>query len=309
MKKIIFIILVSCFLLTGCNKYSESSIIKNIEDKLSKSNGYMLSGELSINNNDENYDYDVDVYYKKKDYYKVILTNKQNSHTQVILKNKDGVYVLTPLLNKSFKFQSDWPSNSQVYLINTLIDDINNDSKRKFIKNEEEYIFNTKVKYSNNSKLNRQKIILDNKLNFKRVVVYNKDGIEVMNMKFNKIDYSYKFKKDEFSLDSIIKDEEVENVESSGVLEDIIYPLYIPNGTKLVNEEKVVEETIDVMDEFTVIPTMGEPYLLMDTLGVMNENSLSWTSGGIDYYLISDVMTQSELVEVAQSISGIVSMK
>ena len=71
----------------------------------------------------------------------------------------------------------------------------------------------------------------------------------------------------------------------------------------------LVEETVDVMDEFTVIPTMGEPYLLMDTLGVMNENSLSWTSGGIDYYLISDVMTQSELVEVAQSISGIVSMK
>ena len=329
MKKIIFIILVSCFLLTGCNKYSESSIIKDIEDKLNKSNGYMLSGELSINNNDENYDYDVDVYYKKKDYYKVILTNKQNSHTQVILKNNDGVYVLTPLLNKSFKFQSDWPNNSQVYLINTLIGDINNDSKRKFIKNDEEYIFNTKVKYSNNSKLNRQKIVLDNKLNFKRVVVYNKDGIEVMNMKFNKIDYSYKFKKDEFSLDSIIKDEEVENVESSGVLEDIIYPLYIPNGTKLVNEEKMkkdngervimnydgdksfvlVEETVDVMDEFTVIPTMGEPYLLMDTLGVMNENSLSWTSGGIDYYLISDVMTQSELVEVAQSISGIVSMK
>ena len=31
--------------------------------------------------------YDVDVSYKKKDYYKVILKNTSNDHTQVILKN------------------------------------------------------------------------------------------------------------------------------------------------------------------------------------------------------------------------------
>ena len=115
----------------------------------------------------------------------------------------------------------------------------------------------------------------------------------------------------------------------SSSLDDIIYPLYIPSGTKLINEDKIdkpdgkrvimnydgdksfllVEETTDVFNEFTVIPTLGEPYFLMDTLGVATNNSLSWSSGGIDYYLVSDVMSQSELVEVAQSISGIVSMK
>jgi len=54
---------------------------------------------------------------------------------------------------------------------------------------------------------------------------------------------------------------------------------------------------------------MGEPCLLMDTLGVINDNSLYWTSGGVDYYLISDVLNQTELLEVAGSINGIVSMK
>ena len=47
----------------------------------------------------------------------------------------------------------------------------------------------------------------------------------------------------------------------------------------------------------------------MDTLGVVTNNSLSWTSGGVDYYLVSDVLSQTEMIEVAQSISGIVSMK
>ena len=39
------------------------------------------------------------------------------------------VYVVTPSLNKSFKFQSEWPSNSsQSYLLNPLLNDVKTDS-------------------------------------------------------------------------------------------------------------------------------------------------------------------------------------
>ena len=71
----------------------------------------------------------------------------------------------------------------------------------------------------------------------------------------------------------------------------------------------LVEETTDVFSEFTVIPTSGEPYQLMDTLGIVTDNSLSWTSNGVDYYLVSDVMNRDEMIKVAESIVGIVSMK
>ena len=326
MKKIIFAVLISCLLLTGCGKYDKNNIISNLEKKIK--NGYKLSGSLNVINNDENYNYDIDVY-KENNNYKVILTNKSNDHTQVILKNKDGVYVLTPALNKSFKFQSDWPyNNSQIYLLNALINDLKNDENLAYNKKDNKYIFKSKVKYVNNKKLDYQKVVLDNDLDFEKVIVYDKDGIEAMTMIFDNIDYSYKFKNDEFNLDTIINNSE-EELEETGNLDDVIYPLYIPNGTKLVNEDKIdksngkrvimnydgdksfllVEETSEVFSDFTVIPTIGEPYQLMDTLGVATNNSLSWTSGGIDYYLVSDVMSQNELVEVAQSISGIVSMK
>ena len=116
MKKILILILLflSIFIV-GCVKDDNKSVVKNIKKILDKGNGYYLAGELSIFNNDDNYNYKVDVYYKKDDYYKVILTNKFNDHTQIILKNDDGVFILTPSLNKSFKFQSDWPyNNSQI---------------------------------------------------------------------------------------------------------------------------------------------------------------------------------------------------
>jgi hypothetical protein len=47
----------------------------------------------------------------------------------------------------------------------------------------------------------------------------------------------------------------------------------------------------------------------LDTLGVMTDNSLSWTSGNTEYYLVSDVMSVSELLEVAQSLIAVPSFK
>ena len=330
MKKILFVIFISFFLLTGCGNYNEKNIIKSLRKSYDKCKGYKLSGELSIVNNDEVYNYEVDVSFKKDNFYKVILKNTANDHVQVILKNNDGVYLLTPALNKSFRFQSDWPyNNSQVYLIDALLKDLENDDDRDFTKSDNKYIYKTKVEYPNNSFLKYQKIILDDSLNLKSVSIYDKDNVEKMSMSFNKIDLTPKFKKDEFSIDSIISSENNDEVTETGSLDDIIYPLFLPSGTKLVDEEVVkkdngqrfimsydgdksfllVEETTDVMNEFTVIPTSGDMYQLMDTLGIATDNSLSWTSNGVDYYLVSDVMNRDEMVQVAESIVGIVSMK
>ncbi len=332
MKKILFGLLIFSFFVTGCGKYGENDVVKDLNKKIKKTDAYQLEGELEIVNNDEVYYYDIEVSYKKDNYYKVSLTNKANDHTQVILKNNDGVYVLTPSLNKSFKFQSDWPySNSQIYLLSALYDDIESDSDRSFKETKNGYQFTTKVNYPNNHNLVSQKIEMNKKLDMKRVRVYDSNHVICMSMSFKDIDYSPTFKKNYFDLDTIMKtyDVEQEEVKETSNLDESIYPLLLPSGTKLTNEERVkkdvgeriimtfegdkpfllVEETANVAEEFTIIPTYGEPYRLMDTLGVMTDNSLSWTSNGIEYYLVSDVLSQDELVEVAQSINVLPTMK
>lgn len=332
MKKcFILILLFLSIFIVGCSKNSNKSVIKNIKSIFDKSDGYYLKGNLSIFKNEDNYNYEVDVYFKKDDYYKVILTNKYNDHTQIILKNDEGVYVLTPALNKSFKFQSDWPNdNSQIYLLDALIKDIDNDKEYLFTNLEDKYEFITKVNYPNNSKFVKQKIVFDKKYKLKSVDVYDSDDINVMKFEVNKLNLSYKFSEDCFELDSIvINNDIIDDTSETSSLDDIIYPLYLPTGTKLVDESKVkkdngervimtydgeksfllVEETLDVFSEFTVIPSMGEPYQLLDTLGIMTDNSLSWVSGNTEYYLVSDVMSVSELLEVAESIVAVPALK
>ena len=333
MKKIFVGIIITMLLVTtGCGKNTESSVINDLEKKINKASAYKISGDLEIVNNDEVYNYDIEVSYKKDNNYKVILTNKANDHTQIILKNTDGVYVLTPALNKSFKFQSDWPySNSQIYLLKSLVNDIKNTKDIKFEEEKSGYKIVTTVNYPNNSKLVEQVIELNKKRDIKKVKVYDDNHAVCMSMTFKSIDYSPIFKKDYFDLNEVMGTYSIdeETTKKTSELEDTIYPLVVPTNTKLVSEEKIkkdigdriimtfdgdkpfllVEETAVVEDEFTIIPTYGEPYQLMDTLGVMTNNSLTWTSNGIEYYIVSDVLNQDELVEVAQSISYLPNMK
>ena len=151
-----------------------------------------------------------------------------------------------------------------------------------------------------------------------------------MTLKVKSIDFKPSFKDNYFELDEIMSTVNVEDeVVETSAIDDVVYPMVLPEGTKLANEEKVdmtdgerviltfsgdkpfllVEETVSAMDEFTVIPTMGEPVMFMDSLGVLSDNSISFTSGGINYYLVSDVMDQDELIEIANSINVLPTMK
>ncbi len=333
LSKICFLIItLTCTIfLTGCGKYGEKEVIKDLEKKINKNNAYNLKGSLEITNNDDVYNYDVEVSYKKDNKYKVSLKNTANNHEQIILKNDEGVYILNPSLNKSFKFQSDWPyNNSQVYLLQSVLNDIKNDKDRTFKKTEDGYSIVTKVNYPNNKKLKKQKIMLNKNLKLKQIDVLDENNIPNITMKFKRIDYNPTFNKDYFDLEKTMKSASIEEeTKTTSSIDDTIYPLALPKGTKLTNEEKIkkdngeriimtfegdksfllVEETSTKEEEFTVIPTFGEPYQLMDSYGVMTDDSLNWSSNGIDYYIVSDVMSQDELIEVAESISAIPTMK
>ena len=332
MKKIsLLILLLGCFFVTGCGKNSESDVLDSLDKEISNSKGYIMTATLEVLNNDDIYNYEVESAYKKDDYYKITLINTSNNHEQIILKNDDGVYVLTPSLNKSFKFQSDFPyNNSQIYLLQSIVNDITNDDERTFKKNDKNYVFTRSVNYPNNRNVGKQRVTFDEDLNLEEVIVLDSDEVPSMTLKVKDIDFSPSFKDNYFEIDEIMStvNLEEETVETSAI-DDVIYPMVLPEGTKLESEEKVdmndgerviltfsgdkpfllVEETVKTMDEFTVIPTMGEPAMFMDSLGVLSDNSVSFTSGGINYYLVSDVMSQDELLEIANSINVLPTMK
>ena len=173
MKKIL-LFLGLLFILVGCGKNSEDDVYKTFANSVNNCKGYHMTGSLEIVRNENKYTYDIDSSYQKSDYFKVSLTNKTNNHEQIILKNDNGVYVVTPNLNKSFKFQSEWPyNNSQIYLLQPLVTDLENDDTRTFKTNKHGYVYTTKVNYTNDKELVKQKIYFDKDIKLTKVEVLN----------------------------------------------------------------------------------------------------------------------------------------
>lgn len=378
-KKLLFLIMIiGVFVISGCGKNSESDVIKDLTKKINDSKAYYVDGTLEIVNNEDVYTYNVNVSYKEKDNYKVSLVNTVNNHEQIILRNSDGVYVVTPRINKSFKFQSDWPyNNSQVYLLGPLLDDIANDANRTFEKVDDGSKIIVAANYPNNSKLVKQEILLDKSNNIKKVTVFDNNGTAQITMKFNKIDLNSKFNDNYFDLKQIIdikedntdnttnrennsdenknttdnkvednsttennntnvnenknttvnenknEDKKSSETKQTSSIEDVIYPMYIPANTYLSNKEKVskddgerliltfdgdnpfmlIEETVTYEKEHLIVPTYGELEVMASTVAIVNDNSVNWIDNNIEYYVVSDKLSKSELLDIARSIS------
>ncbi len=333
MKKYFLIILIGIgILMTGCGKINKEKLATKFIDEVENLKSYYLEGTLDIYNNDDNYKYNVKVSYKQPDYFKVVLTNKANNYEQIILRNTSGVYVVNTSLNKSFKFQSEWPyNNSQSYLLQSIATDLKKDKEYEFEEKDNCYIYTVDVNYPNNLELIAEKVCLDKNSNLKYVEVVDKNDISRISFEVTSLDKKAVFKDDYFEIDSMINDitdeegqkEESGDTTTSATIDDALFPLYLPVNTTLSSKETIntdtgqrvimtfsgdnsfilVQETVSKESEFTIIPSYGEPYLLIDTVGSLTDTSYTWISNGIEYYIVSDVLAINELLEIAKSIN------
>lgn len=275
MKKWLFIICAT-LLLCGCGKESPENIVNELKKEVSNIKSYQITGNMEISNDEETFVYSLESYYLKEGYYKVVLVNQTNNHKQIILKNKEDIYVITPALNKSFKFQSEWPNNSsQAYLLGNIIQDIEKDKDKEVIEKDDGYIIKTSVNYPNNVDLKYQKIYLNDNKVIEKVEVYNEKDIVKIKVTFDKMNLKANLKESDFKLENYIKEqndtgsntqketsckneneascdnssENIQNDESKVTdenkteettnIENIIYPLYIPSNTYLTSSETI----------------------------------------------------------------------
>lgn len=329
MKKIL-IILISVFFIGGCGKANKENLVDKFKNEVESAKSYYVESNMELYNNEDVFKYDLKVYYMDDDYFKVNMVNTNNNHEQVILRNSDAVYVITPSLNKSYKFQSDWPYNSsQSYILNSLIKDIENDKNLEFKTLDNGYSLKVKVDYPNNPNMSYEMIKFDKNKNLKNVEVYSKDDILMIKVEYKKIDYKASLKSDEFDVDKIVEENcctVADDTENTASLDDVIYPLYVPNNTYLKDKEVVstengdrailtfygdknfvlIEEAATVSREFETIPVYGEPFLLSNSFGSLTNNSLSWTHNNINYYLTSNDLSSSEILTIASSLNNTV---
>ena len=189
MKKYLALFMFILLFITGCGEKKLEDVVNDFTKSVESSKSYKLNGIMEISSGEEIFIYSIDTYYLKDDYYKVALVNQTNNHEQIILKNADGLYVITPSLNKSFKFDSIWPDNSsQAYLLGNLVNDIKNDPEVSLETTDSNYIIKSTVSYPNNEELEYQKIYFDKDMNITKVEVFNGEDIAKIKLTFISFD-------------------------------------------------------------------------------------------------------------------------
>lgn len=215
LKKIIGLTLAILLLVTGCGEKSGEDVVKSVSDKVSESSSYNLKGNMEIYTNEETFTYSIEVDFLKDNFYKVKMVNQTNNHEQIILRNSDAVYVITPSLNKSFKFQSEWPENSsQAYILASILSDINNDSSKTIEEVDGSYVVKSVVNYPNNPDLAYQKTTMDKDGNLKKNEIYNDKDELKMKVTFTSIDYKASLKEEDFVLEQYITEDTEENTDT-----------------------------------------------------------------------------------------------
>lgn len=326
----VFLCAVLLVALAGCGSKSQEDVMKALDEKMDEMTSYQAEAKMTFQTGDKPQVYDVEIWYKHPSYYRVSLKNADKNQSQMILRNDEGVFVFTPALNKSFRFQSDWPKNSsQAYLYESLVKDILSDSKASFKATKRHYVFETKTNYPNSSMIPKQEITLNKKdLSPVSVKVMDTDRNALLTVRFSKVEFNKKFDDDAFDTSKNMTGARLEvptMAKAEGQALEVMYPVDLPEGVKQVEEKEVaaengkriimtfggeksftlVEEKAEVLPA-TSTPTLvnGEPVDLGFAIGALTDQTLTWSYKGVDFTLASTDLTPDEMVMVARSVQG-----
>jgi outer membrane lipoprotein-sorting protein len=330
-KKLVVLLMamLTVFVLAACGEKTKEDVTEELKAKVEEMKGYKAEAKMTLQVGEEPQTYDVEVWHNDPNYYRVELKNAAKDQSQMILRNDEGVFVLTPALNKSFRFQSDWPKNSsQAYLYESLVKDVLEDKDAKFETTKDHYVFETKTRYQNNQMLPTQEIMFNKKdLTPASVKVMDADKNALVAVDFSKMDTKASFDKKDFDMKKNMTGAQLEVPVNANVEEEefsVLYPEQAA-GAELVEEKEVstengkrvvltyegeksftlIQEKAEVVPTMTVSTTLeGELVNLGYTMAALTDNSITWTHDGVDYMLASNELTPDELVTVAQSVQG-----
>ena len=320
MKKILICVLF-LFCLSSCNKEDKTDYKKELIEHSSNLTKYSLEAQMQVVKQEGNILFDVKVDYLQPNYYKVRLQNKANNNVQVILKNNDGVFVITPALNKQFQFKSDWPLNSShAYLYQSIIKDITNDPESSFITNEDSYTVKSKVDSKTNAKFNTQKSTFDKKThNLISNTIYDANDNMMVMVEVKSFKTDANLKVNDFNADVVnntIKLEMSEGVLQKDLTECV--PTFLPEGYTLSksiikeeytlytyknNESVYTISTIvtNVSDALTVSREFDDMILLENGVGFVNGKSLSFFQENLFVSIYNENFNLEEASLIANS--------
>ncbi|MBQ8293325.1 MAG: outer membrane lipoprotein carrier protein LolA [Bacilli bacterium] len=325
MKKKILIIcmtFIMLFSLASCKRGER--VVKDFPTAVSSLESYKVTGKLYSMFPSGTKECLITVYYKNPDYYRVEVDNSVLSDKQIVLKNSDGVQILIPSVNKTFKVKSSWPLNSSYpYLLQSLSKDLLSDENPITVHEEETSSVEIKAKVFEDAAPSTQKIVFDNKTGYpKEVFVYDENHNLVTRFVYEKIEVDVDLDDEMFNAEKVLTsmNEYYQDIVETYV-RAITYPTYYPVGASLKEESikgsliKTAIMTYSGENSFTIIEQYlmpqstvttsyvdGDIYIMGGTIAVINSHTIIFGEQGVEYTIASSSLDKLEMIKMGDSL-------
>lgn len=315
-------ILTSICFITSCKK--NKPVDETFPEIVNKLTSYKLVGTLESNFPSGTKECNVTTYYQSPNMYRVELQNPNTVETQIMIKNADGVYVLVPSINKTFKVNSSWPANSSYpYLLQSISNDIISDNNMITKKEGKDTTLELKAKLFNGDQNTTQKIIFDENKMPKEVLLYDKNHNLLTRFVIKSIEQNPSLDQQLFKTTESLETLNVYYKENPIEYERLVtYPTYYPEGTSL--KEEVI--TGDTMNKFAIMKfggttnytiiqkfmndsedqvveyVNGDVYVMGGSFAFINENNICFYTDGIQYTIASNEVEVIEMIKMGESL-------
>lgn len=294
--------------------------LKKVREEMTS---YYMEANMEIVNGEDVRQFFVEVSYEKeddKDLFRVSLLDKGLNQEQILLRNLDGVYVLTPALNQVYEFESDWPLNyPKPYIYQSLLNVFDGEYEKK--DTSDGYLITSYPKFLDQEKYDKQEIHFSKKLKPISVFIYDKNNISIVKVNFTKVDLKADFSDNYFNVNDNIKEARETN---SSLNNEVELPLYPVNSTldyslkehstyKLEDCEvhimtfegskpfTVIQKILTDSEEVVATKIDGEIVDLINGFGLYHDGILTYSYAGVEYNIYSDVLTLSEMIDIANA--------
>lgn len=315
--------MVSVILLSSCKTKGtvEDKFLKTVNDIKS----YRLEGTLTSTFPTGTKESKITVNYLKPDLYYVEITNPETNKTQIIIKNEEGVFVVIPSINKSFKVKSSWPLNSSYpYLLESLSKDIISSKDIKKTTENGKTILEIQVKIFDDDTAETEKIIFNQKTSMpEEVLTYDQNKNLISRFVINRLSKNVDIKKDLFKVKEMVETIRTSFTEPITFDRSIGYPSYYPEDTYLVQElirsdgdntygilkfggvssYTIIEQYVNDSSTLSTTYCEGNLYVFGSNIIIIGEDNLVFYDNGIEYKIASSTVSVFEMIKMAESLT------
>ncbi|MBX6394537.1 MAG: DUF4367 domain-containing protein [Alicyclobacillaceae bacterium] len=228
-----FVLLVA---VAGCGR-SEKSTLEELKNLKADLKHYKSTAEMKVRAQGMEQVYQIETWYQEPHFYRIQLADAKGDVQQVVIRNDQGVYIVSPQLKKSFRFNGDWAENQgHLYLYGSVIDRILQSPDRTYSRQEGTVVFDLVMK-PDNPLIQKQRVVLDERtLHPREIAFYDRQGKELVSVEFDQFDPRAQFKPEDFDPQRAMalgpKDRPTWSPgESFGVIE----PTWLPEGWSRVD--------------------------------------------------------------------------